>query len=163
MTQTELPDDKYFLTISGLGINVERMIDGQTLAAIMAIVMGTDNLIAPASADASVSTPSADGAVVRKSLREFLDEVGAKRKPHQIAAIGHYIMDFERNADFSREEVKARFSAAREPMPANFPRDFALAERAGMLAEMHGKEGRYYITKTGLAAIEAKFSKEKAK
>ena len=32
-----------------------------------------------------------------------------------------------------------------------------------MLAKVHGKEGLYYITKTGLGAIRNKFSKEKAK
>ena len=104
-----------------------------------------------------------DDSDVQVSLREFLDEVHAKRKPDQIVTIGRYITQFEGQADFSRDEVKSRFSVALEPMPANFPRDFRVAERNGMIAKVHGKEGRFYITKTGLRAIKDKFAKEEAK
>ena len=113
----------------------------------MASVVGADKLITHASVATGGSSPSVGGAVVPHSLRDFLDEVHAKRKPHQIVAIGYYITQFQGQEDFSRDEVKARFSVAREPMPANFPRDFALAEKSGMVAEVHGREGRYYITK----------------
>ena len=162
MAQSEIPEDEFHLTITGHGVNVDRLIDGQTLAAVMAFVMGADKLATRGPVGTSDSFPSADGADVQASLREFLDEAQAKRKPDQIVTIGHYITQFKGREDFSRDEVKARFSIAREPMPANFPRDFALAEKSGMLAEVHGKEGRYYITKTGLGAINNKFSKEKA-
>ena len=163
MAQSEIPDDEFQLTISGRGVNVDRLIDGQTLAAVMAFVMGADTPATRGPVATGDSSASADGAVVQTSLREFLDEVHAKRKPDQIVTIGYYITEFEGQKDFSRDEVKARFSIAREPMPANFPRDFGLAEKSGMLAKVHGKEGRYYITKTGLGAINNKFSKEKAK
>ena len=85
------------------------------------------------------------------------------RKPDQIVTIGHYVMHFEGQDDFSRDDVKTRFSIAREPMPANFSRDFALAEKSGMIAKVHGKEGHYYITKVGLSSVQNKFSKKKAK
>ena len=32
-----------------------------------------------------------------------------------------------------------------------------------MIAEVHGKQGRHYVTKTGLAGIQRKFSKNKEK
>ena len=163
MARNEIPENMYNLSISGLGIDVDRMIDGQTLAGIMALVMGADKTVADVTASTGASAPSTDGVVVKVSLREFLDEVRATRKPDQIVAIGHYITQFQGQADFSRDEVKAQFSVAREPMPANFPRDFALAVRAGMLAEVHGKQGRYYVTKTGLGAMKSKFSKDKDK
>ena len=40
MAHRESPNDMFQLTIVGNGVNVERMIDGQTLTAIMAFVMG---------------------------------------------------------------------------------------------------------------------------
>ena len=163
MAQNENPKDMFNMSISGPGINVDRMIDGKTLAAIMAFVVGTDKSSVEVPAATGASAPSTDGVDVKVSLREFLDEVRATRKPDQIVAIGHYITQFQGQADFSRDEVKARFSVAREPMPANFPRDFVLAERTGMLAEVHGKQGRYYVTKTGLGAMKSKFSKDKDK
>ena len=160
MTQAEFSENEFRLTITGDGVNVDRLIDGKTLASVMAFVMGADKSLTQASVATDGSSPSVGGGVVTRSLREFLDEVHAKRKPDQIVAIGHYITQFEGQENFSREEVKARFSAAREPMPRNFPRDFGLAEKSGMLAKVHGKDGRYYITKTGLSAINRKFSKE---
>lgn len=163
MAQSETPNDTFTLNISGFGIKVERKIDGQTLAAIMTIIMGTDKPVAAAPDTKGTSGASSDGAAVQMSLREFLDGAHASRKPDQIVAIGHYITQIEGQANFSRDDVKARFAVAREPMPANFPRDFALAEKAGMIAEVHGKQGRHYVTKTGLAAIRRKFSKDKEK
>ena len=163
MAESEVPEDKYRLTISGGGINVERLINGQTLAAVMASVMGADQPVVPASLAGGVSPPLVDDSKVRVSLREFLDEVHAKRKPDQIVAIGHYIMQFEGQVDFSRDEVKSQFSVAREPMPANFSRDFGVAEKKGMIAKVHAREGRYYVTNTGTGAIENKFAKEKAR
>lgn len=163
MVPNEAPNDLFKLTISGYGVDVDRMIDGKTLAVVMACVMGADNLVAPVSLVSSTSSPAASGAAVQTSLREFLDQAHAKRKPDQIVAIGHYITQIEAQADFSRDEVKERFSVAREPMPANFPRDFLFAERKGMIAKVHGKEGRYYITRTGLHAIDNKFVKVEAK
>ena len=163
MTEAECPDNEFRLIITGGGVNVDRLIDGKTLAAVMASVMGADKIFTNASVATGGVSPSVGGAVAPQSLREFLDDVHAKRKPDQIVAIGHYIMQFEEQEDFSRDEVKVRFSVAREPMPKNFPRDFALAARSGMLAEVHGEDGRYYITKTGLSAINNKFLKEKAK
>ncbi len=163
MADRESSDNMFQLTISGNGVSVERMIDGQTLTAIMPFVMEVDKQTGGAAVSGSISSSSVDDAVVPISLREFLDEAHAKRKPDQIVTIGHYVMQFEGQDDFSRDDVKARFSVAREPMPANFSRDFAFAERNGMIAKVHGKEGRYYITKVGLGSVQNKFSKTKSK
>ena len=163
MANSENRDDVFRLTISGKGVDVDRSIDGQTLAKIMAFLLGADASVPARPGSSSAPLSSTGGAPVPPSLREFLDGVEAKRKSDQIVAIGHYITQFEGQAHFSREEVKVRFSNAREPMPANFPRDFAAAERTGRLAKVHGREGKYYVTKTGLVAIENKFSKGKVK
>ncbi len=162
MAQEVIPNGSFSLKITGDGINVDRLIDGQTVASVMAVVMGLNK---PATDDAVIdykSDPSVEGATQRISLREFLDDVDASHKPDLIVAIGHYMMQFEGKSDFSREDVKVRFSTAREPMPANFWRDFSNAERKGMLARVHASEGQYYITKKGLAALSNKFAKGKA-
>ncbi len=160
MAQSEIPENLFQLSISGSGINVDRMIDGQTLAAVMTVVMGVDKTAPAAHVTTGAAAPSADRTVVQKSLREFLDEVHATRKPDLIAAIGHYITQNQGQADFSRDEVRASFSVAREPMPKNFSRDFGLAVKSGMIANVHGTHDRYYVTKTGLGAIESNFLKD---
>ena len=99
MAQSEPPNGTFTLNISGFGINVERKIDGQTLAAILAIVMGAAKPVVETPDTTGTSTASSDGAAVQISLREFFDEVRATRKPDQIVAIGHYITQFEGQTD----------------------------------------------------------------
>ena len=42
MAHQESADDVYQLTIAGNGISIERSIDGKTLGAVIALVMGGD-------------------------------------------------------------------------------------------------------------------------
>ncbi len=163
MTKTENPEEEFDLRISGGGINVERKIDSNTLATVMAAIMGAQGASGEAILRLNDTDVKPKQPNIRMSLREFLDDVQATRKPDQIVAIGHFISHFEERPDFSRDEVRARFSVAKEPMPANFPRDFGLAVKAGMLAEVHQKQGQFYVTRTGISAVERHFPKTKQK
>ena len=161
MAQGEIPNESFHVKISGQGIDIDRLIDAETLAGVMAVLMGLNLPAAESSVTDKMLPALADDATKKASLREFLDEVQAEHKTDLIVAIGHYIMQSEEQPDFSRDEVIARFSDAREPMPKNFWRDFAKAEKSGLLAKVHAKKGRYYITKTGIAALKNRFSKRK--
>ncbi|TIN27660.1 hypothetical protein [Mesorhizobium sp.] len=97
----------------------------------------------------------------RVSLREFLDEARAATKPDQIVAIGHYMALHGRKDTFSRDDIKAHFQSARERLPSNFPRDFSTAISKGMIAEDHAKTGQYYVTKTGVQAVERRFGAQR--
>ena len=159
MSENENSAEEFDLSISGDGINVERKIDSKTLAAILALAIGTqraDDATSPIPRDVDVTSPLPE---IPMSLREYLDKVGASRKPDQIIAIGHFISHYEHQSDFSRDEIRSRFSIAREPMPKNFSRDINLAIKAGMLAKVHQKPGYYYVTKAGISAIERHFTK----
>ena len=94
------------------------------------------------------------------SLREFLDYVTATRNPEKIVAIAEYLSARESKADVSKDEVLAQFRVARELVPANFSRDFAWALSIGWIAEDAHNMGRFYVTKTGKAAIQERFSRE---
>ena len=159
MSKTEHPAEDFNLKISGEGINVERKIDSQTLAAVMAAIIGAQRFdsqagLVPTNAEA---TPPLQQPFM--ALREYLDKVEATRKQDQIVAIGHFISHYEAQPHFSRDEVRSHFSIAREPMPKNFARDFGLAVKAGMIAEVHQKHGFFYVTKTGISAVERHFAK----
>lgn len=163
MTSTERPEEKFNLKISGDGINIERQIDNRTLAAILALAIGSQqsgDATSPIQRVIDVTNLLPENPV---SLREFLDKVGASRKPDQIVAIGHFITQYENQPDFSRDEIRSRFSLAHEPMPKNFSRDLKLAIKAGMIAEVHQKPGYYYVTKTGISAIERHFTNKQQK
>ena len=158
MTSTEKTEEKFSLKISGNGINIERQIDNKTVAAILSLAIGSqksDDITMPIQRKFDVTDPLAE---TPTSLREYLDEVGASRKPDQIVAIGHFISRYENRSDFSRDEIRSQFSIAREPMPKNFSRDLNLAIKAGMLAKVHQKPGYFYVTKAGISAIERHFT-----
>lgn len=153
----ELP---FQVKLVGDGIAIEKRLDRDTARAVMTVIMGG---FAAMAAPAAVGKPAARShSAPPMSLREFLTDVQAHTKPDQIVAIGHYIIESEQQPNFSKEEIKARFAAAKEPMPANFPRDFNAAIKAGMLDEVHGERGRYYVTRTGQQAVAARFGRSRA-
>jgi hypothetical protein len=148
----------FSLRLSGDGINIEQEIDQRTALQIVQVVMGgggpaTAPMIGPASARSAEA--------VTLSLREYLDKIGASKKPDQITTIAQFVCEIEGQGDFSREDIRSRFITAREPPPGNFGRDFAAAERNGWIAEVHGKKSRYYVTAKGAQAINSNFSNGK--
>ncbi len=107
----------------------------------------------------TIQEPKLSGSAepAKVSLREFLDDSKATTKPDQIVTIGHYMAVHEGKDTFSRDEIKVRFQAARERLPANMPRDFSTAISKGMIAQDHAKSGQYYVTKKGVQALERRF------
>jgi hypothetical protein len=147
----------FSLRLSGEGINIEQEIDQRVAVQVIQVVMGggAPTVTGLSSVGSKGDVRSADG--VPLSLREYLDKIGASKKPEQITTIAHFICDYERQDDFSREDVRSRFLTAREPLPGNFGRDFAVALTRGWIAEVHGKKNRFYVTARGVQAINNKF------
>lgn len=158
MTDCASNNEEFRLQISGPGLDVDRMISGAIAAAVLATAM------APRPSDGrevNLSTLDACASAFPSttSLREYLDEVGAKKKTDLIVAIGSFLLKIERQTDFSRDDIRARFSSAREPMPRNFSRDFNQTLKDALIAEVHQKPDYFYVTKTGMNAVENHFSK----
>lgn len=152
--------EEFTLKISGGGVSIDRQISKQQFAHIMAIAMGAPASVTPTFAQAPPPREELQNDV-KLSLREYLDDIGADKKPEQIVSIGDYVCRHEGQDTFTKDDVKDRFAVAREKMPANFHRDFNSAIRAGHIAESHGQPGHYYVTKKGLAAIESRFIRER--
>jgi hypothetical protein len=153
----------YSLTLKGEGISITRDVDQSVARAIVELVLGGS--ISPPTAAAKLPldrTPASQPGttVSRLSLREFLDHAEPKRNPDKIVAIGEYITRHDRQADFTRDDVKARFRTAGEPVPGNFPRDFTWTISNGWIAEDANNAEHYYVTQKGKAAITEKFSGE---
>src|SRR5438309_700004 len=106
------------LSLTGEGVTVEREVAGDVARDIIAVVLGGGIPRGVRS-----TAPSATGL----SIREFIDETGAKKNPQIVTAIGQYLIDHEGQERFTRGDLKARFAQAGEPMPANLSRDVALA------------------------------------
>jgi hypothetical protein len=151
----DVASPKYKLSLTGEGITVERDVSGDVARDIIALVMGGT----VTSRGTRQTTPSGPKGATGKSIREFIDETGAKKNPQIVTAIGQYLIDQEGQERFTRTEVKARFAQAGEPTPANIHRDFALAVTSGWIAENPRNE--FYVTDSGRRAIEARFEGQK--
>lgn len=147
--------ETFRVTVTGVGIEIEREVSANRLPLIMSAIMGTD--FPNGQTDSMSVTQKVFDSSSRMSLREFLDEVKATRKPDQIVAIGQYMALHEKRDTFTRDDIKTRFQSAREPLPANFPRDFGVAITKGMIAEDHSQHGVFYVTRTGARAVEQRF------
>jgi len=148
----------FALRLSGDGISIEQQVDQRTALQIVQVVMGGGAPIAGLTNNVVNSRPAGGTSL---SLREYLDEIGAKKKPDQITTIAQFVCEIEGQDDFGRDDIRSRFITAREPPPGNFGRDFAVAERNGWIAKVHGKKNRYYVTAKGSQAISNNFSNGK--
>ena len=92
---------KLSLRLSGDGINIEREIDQRTALQIVQVVMGGG---APAAAPMSAPASTRSAEAVTLSLREYLDKIGASKKPDQITTIAQFVCEIEGQGDFSRED-----------------------------------------------------------
>jgi hypothetical protein len=149
-------EQTYTLSLTGDGISIERVVDQETARAIVGIVLGgrRDSNAAPMPTGAQSPRVSQE----RMSLREFLNEAEAKRMPDKIVSIGEYLMSHAGQEGFSVEDLRSGFRLAAEPLPANFRRDHQWTVSNGWIAEDPRNPGTYYVTQSGKAAIEAKFS-----
>src|SRR5712691_8139358 len=152
----------YSLTLKGEGISVSRDVDQSIARAIVELVLGggIQPTIPASKAGERSSTTHVNAHLARLSLREFLDQAEPKRNPDKIVAIGEYIIQHDKQADFTRDDLKARFRNAGEPVPGNFPRDFIWAISNGWVAEDAHNPRHYYVTQKGKTAIAEKFSSE---
>lgn len=148
------PDEgpMYELSLKGEGITVEREVSGDVARDIIAVVMGG---VAGARRPRAVSPGSVGPPRLGVSVREFIDDAGAKKNPQIVTAIGQYLIDHDGQERFTRSDVKNRFSQAGEPTPGNMGRDVALAVSSGWIAE--NPRNQFYVTDSGRRAIETKF------
>ncbi|MGQ0661963.1 hypothetical protein [Sphingosinicella sp.] len=158
----------YELKIDGSGLSLSRTIDESALRGILHVILGggplqgapdTTKLIGPESTASAAQLGSKN----RLSLREHLTATAAKRNPDKILAIADYLERVEGLHGFSKDDIKARFRAAGESPPGNFPRDFSWTVSNGWIAEDAQSKGQFYVTRTGQSAIEAGFSDDVTK
>jgi hypothetical protein len=150
----------YSLSLKGDGMTVDRNIDEATALQVLSLVMrskGTITTPPPPTREPSISMPHAGAG--GQSLREYLDDVEAKRNPDKILAVAKYLSN-QTGKNFTRAEVRGLFQQAAEPVPGNYGRDFRWTVRNGWLAPVSGSKGQFYVTDAGDKALAAKFSAE---
>ena len=165
-------EENYKISLTGNGLSVSKEIPEEVARRVLNLLLGGSMISSgparvvelrespirerPTSPDYSVRKPSI-------SLREYLDEVQAKRNPDIILGIASHIVNHIGEESFGADDIRKFFSIAGEKMPANFGRDFRWVALNGWIAENHSTPGRYYITKRGQQALNEKFPKELSK
>lgn len=94
----------------------------------------------------------------QQSLAEFFREVGPKKMREKLVTIAAYLHDIAGRDSFTPDELKAQFRGVKETAPANIHRDIGDTVGEAWFAEEPDQQGVYYITQSGLDAVEAKFS-----
>lgn len=149
------------LSIKGNGLSFEREVpESLALQLMQLVITGFANPSANAGGGME-SRRDANGR--RQSLPEYYQNVGPKRYREKLTTIAAYLHDVEGQGSFSADELKSQFRTVREAAPANFPRDLSEAIAKGWIAEERDQPGTYYVTRTGLEAVEDKFSANSAR
>jgi len=146
-------EEDFTLTLKGKGINVEKIVDQKTALAVLSIVWGD----AP---DMERNVPPEDQAPGGQrhsvSMGEYIDQTGASTNKERIVAIGMYLSEYKNTLTFSRSDIVAGFRSAREQMPKNMTRDLSSTAEARWIEETE-ENGIYYVTNTGVRAVQGKF------
>jgi hypothetical protein len=166
MSEDETPK-LYKFSLTGPGVSISQDLDQSKALAMLHVAWGENSMRLAAASIGQSEMPADQASLaneVRKqplSLREFLEANAGRSNPTKIATIGRFMRDHENQGDFGREDVRARFRTAGEPLPGNFARDFQAALQAGWIAEDHQNRGRFYVTRRGDDAIERHFEGDK--
>jgi len=148
------------VSIEGPGVSVSRDVNDEQAAAILNIILRP----------ASVSSTRVHAGAARGgggegepgSLAGFFRDVGARRNPDKIVTIAHYMKSVEGRDLLPPDDIRARFKEVGEAPPGNFNRDLRWAKDNGWIA-LDAETGHYYVTASGSAAVEARFSDDVTK
>ena len=162
---TTEPKSGYRLVLKGDGVTVERSISEALAKDIIAMVLVGESTSQPSpQAPINAAMPQVDyekkqnnSCFPRKSLREYLTEVGAKKNPQIILAIAKFLQESMGKTIFSIADIKPQFRSANQPIPGNLHRDFQNVVQNGWIAPDHAEKKMFFITQTGLDALANKF------
>lgn len=153
------------LKITGSGMTVDRSITltqaGKIIAFLGSETEYSDDIVGNlpvASLSAGVETTQ-QAIVVRRSVREALDEARPKTHSQRIAVFGKFLSDATSDGLFTLDQIKEQYQDAREKSPlAHFSREVDNAVSSGWIAPVQGQKNTYYVTQKGEQAIESKFT-----
>lgn len=155
----------YQIKLTGPGLSLDKEIPEDLANRITLIVLSggkSDQQPASSEGGAGAGTAGSAAAIGGRSVREYLLASKATQIPQQMTVIGHYLLDTQQGKEtFSMAELKKGFGDAKESVPTNPNRDIGRAIRSGWIAPR--EKDRYYVTGTGMTAIESGFPKKTRK
>lgn len=153
----------YQVKLTGPGLSVDKELSEQLAHRIAMLVLSGGRTETPESKSGDSATLP-DASVKGKSIREYLLETKATKIPQQMTTIGHYMLETQPGKkSFTLADLEKGFGDAKESVPGNPHRDLAKAIKNGWIASRPDEKDSYYVTGTGITAIDNKFPKVKQK
>lgn len=146
----EVGEHEYELTLLGQGVEIRRRLPESVALRVIALVMGGG----PSAAVPSAPRPKSASGL---TLGEFLHETNATRNPDRILAIAVYLIRHLGQSGVTKDELKSQFQIAGQALPANFARDFAWTVSNRWIAPSLDNPGEFFVTSTGIKAVEEGF------
>ena len=146
--------EEFSLSLKGDGIDIQKNVDRKTALTILSVIWGQT----PVAMSGPAAMPETSLHGQKVSLGEFLDDIGVTTNKQRIVAIGLFLRKHKGKDTFTKDDVLAGYRSAHEPLPKNVTRDIAQTAEARWIEETE-PNGSYYVTKTGMTAVESKFVK----
>ena len=154
-------EESYSVTIKGKGLSLDQGVSRDVALRIVNLVLAGS--AAPPTELSTGATHghagSADSSAEGVSIGEFIEQVGAKRNPDKITAMGVFLKDNGQDR-FTSEELRPLFQEAGEKTPGNFSRDVRWAQTAKWIAPAAGDPNSLYVTRKGEKAVRDGFPDE---
>ena len=136
----------FHIALKGPGIIVERKISEDLAQQVALLILtGGKNQILH---DESIS------------LNDFLQQCNARRNPERFVAIAYFLKKYRNRLSFDKNDMVDGFEEACQQFPANFSRDFKAVKSTDWIAPKSGRPGTFYLTESGISAVDTKFSSE---
>lgn len=144
------------LSIRGAGLTFDREIpDGLVLRVMNLVITGASDSESRQQTDDKRDLGS-NGR--KEALAEFYRRADPRKIPEKLTTIGSYFQQVMGRGSFTSDDLRGQFRSVNEPVPGNLPRDLKVALGEGWIAEEHDQTGQYFVTRSGLDAVEVGFS-----
>jgi len=154
-----MADEAFTVTIKGPGVSVEQKVSRELAnrAVLLVLSGGTTTAKPTLEAPARQEPPRPEGDEPPPSISEFFAAHAAKRHIEKITAIGQFLKQYAGKATVGRSDLVAQFELASEPPPKNLGRDLDWAVKVGWIAPQSDDPDKYYVTRSGLEAVQKSF------
>ncbi len=146
------------IKLQGEGITFEDKISKELVPQIITLCMSAQKKIENPFAAFSFEAAAPVKKGIRVSVVEYMQRRNARSNFEKILSFAGYIKDIQERDVFYGNEIKSLFRDAREILPSNFTRDFNTVISNGWIHKDTENPDGYYITQTGLKALESGFS-----
>ncbi len=160
------PDEKVLdrsisISIRGPNLNYTAVINEVTAGNVLRLCLASQAGVVNSVPMSSLTIDPVDTA--NESATEYMIRRNPKRNPDKILTFAGYLKECRAQGSFQKHEIAELFRESREPLPANFGRDFQWAIANAWIAPEQSVKDHFFVTNTGIRALGGGFSDDLVK